>query len=120
MFLVYEDAMMPLIPEQKFQAMIRELKEDVMKRAKSDYVGLVVNIFQGLYTYQQVGINISPYREVEEAATGEKMGYTELMTKSHELARQLVRRRVWFARRPNQTRRLTTCLVLSTHQIRNG
>lgn len=92
MFLVYEDAMMPLIPEQKFQAMIQELKEDVMKRAKSDYVGLVVNIFQGLYTYQQVGINISPYREVEEAATGEKMGYTELMAQSHELARQLVRR----------------------------
>ena len=27
MFLVYEDAMMPLIPEQKFQAMIQERKK---------------------------------------------------------------------------------------------
>lgn len=92
MFLVYEDAIMPWMPEKELQKMIQTLRENILKRAKSDYAALVVNIFQGLYTYQQIGINISQYKEVEEAAKGAKMNCTELMAKSHEVARQLVRR----------------------------
>lgn len=92
MFLVYEDAIMPRMTEKELSKMIQSLREEMLKRAKSNYLGLVINLFQGLYVYQQLGINISSYKEVEEMAKGKTWNGEELMAKSHELARQLVRR----------------------------
>ena len=92
MYLAYEDAIMPYIPKEQLDKLMANVRGNIFTRAQANYRGLVVNIFQGLYVYQELGINITSYSEVAEAAQSGKRNVKELVQKAHELAMELCRR----------------------------
>ena len=92
MHLVYEDAIMPSMPKEKLDKLMANIRGNIFTRAQAQYRGQVVSIFQGLYTYQELGINITPYSAVTEAAQGTKRNVGELVQLAHEVTRELCRR----------------------------
>lgn len=92
MYLAYENAIMPYIEKTQLDKLMTNIRGNIFTRAQANYRGLVVTIFQGLYVYQQLGINITPYTEVAEAAQNGKRNVQELVQMAHEIARELCRR----------------------------